>query len=58
MTGAEFARLAGVSEATMSHAVGGRGVSIQTIRRLAVALTRTPVMPGADALLVADREAS
>ena len=57
LTQAEMARLAGVSEATLSHAAGGRAVSIQTVRKLAVAIVRTPVMPGAT-LLVAGQSQS
>jgi transcriptional regulator with XRE-family HTH domain len=59
LTQAEFSRLAVISEATISHAAGGKAVSIQTVRKLAVALIRAPVMPGADALLAsADRASS
>jgi transcriptional regulator with XRE-family HTH domain len=55
MNQAEFSRLANLSEATVSHAACGLSVSIQTVRKLAVAIVRTPVMPGADALLAAGR---
>jgi len=49
--GAEFARIAGVSAATLSHAMTGRLVDHTTVRKLARALTLTPVMPGADAII-------
>jgi transcriptional regulator with XRE-family HTH domain len=50
LTGAELASLAGVTGATVSHALGGRRVSYLTIRALARALTLTPDMPMADVL--------
>jgi transcriptional regulator with XRE-family HTH domain len=58
MTGAEFAAAAQVTPATVSHALNGRPISIVTVRRLAVALCRVPVMPGALALLATDRASS
>ena len=47
---AEFAALAGVTEATVSHAATGRRVSMGTVRKLAKALAMTPALAGADAL--------
>ena len=51
MTQAELAAAAGVSEATVSHAMVGRQVDYRTLRKFARALTVTPVLPGADAIL-------
>jgi len=51
LSGAELAALAGVTGATISHAVTGRKVSYLTLRALARALTLTPVMPGIDTLI-------
>lgn len=51
--GCDLARLAGVSAATMSSAMHGRPVSPRTIRKIAAALTRVPVVPGLDDLLEA-----
>lgn len=51
LTGAELAAIAGVSAATVSHAQTGRMVDHGTMRKLARALTLTPVMPGIDSLI-------
>jgi transcriptional regulator with XRE-family HTH domain len=51
LTGAEFAAVAGLSAATLSHAMTGRQVDHGTLRKLARALTLTPVMPGIDSLI-------
>lgn len=56
LTGAELAALAGVTGATVSHAVTGRKVSYMTVRALARALTLTPVMPGVDAFIPTKNE--
>lgn len=51
LTGAQFAQIAGVSEATVSHVlVRGRAGDL-TLRKFARALTITPPNPGADAIL-------
>src|SRR5207302_318507 len=52
LTGADLARLAGVSATTVSAATQGRPVSPVTLRKLAVALTRVPVLPGSEDLLM------
>jgi len=49
--GVDLAYHAVVSPATVSHAVQGHQVSTTTIRRLATALTRQPVIVGAEELL-------
>ena len=56
LTGAEFAAIAGVSPATVSHAMTGRLVDHGTVRKLARALTITPLMPGADAIVATKTE--
>lgn len=47
LTQAEIAAIAGLTEATVSHAMNGRRVEHRTIRALARALTVTPALPGA-----------
>jgi transcriptional regulator with XRE-family HTH domain len=51
MDGAELAAIAGVCEATVSHAMTGRKVSLTTIRKLARGLTVTPTLAGADGII-------
>lgn len=51
LSGAELAALAGLTGATVSHAITGRRVSHVTLRALARALTLCPVMAGADTLI-------
>lgn len=46
-----FARLAGISAATLSHAVNGRPVTALTLRSIVSALLRSPRLEGADLLL-------
>jgi transcriptional regulator with XRE-family HTH domain len=46
-----FARLAGISAATLSHAVNGRPVAAPTLRGIVSALLRSPRLEGADLLL-------
>lgn len=48
---ADLARLADLSPATVSAAMQGRPVSPRTLRRVAVALSRVPVVPGSSELL-------
>ena len=45
------ARLAGLSAATMSAAMQGRSVSAHTLRKIAVALSEIPILPGGEQLL-------
>ena len=45
---AALARLAGVSEATVSHASTGRTVNPTTLQRITVALVRVPMLAGPD----------
>jgi transcriptional regulator with XRE-family HTH domain len=45
LTGADLAALSGVSEATISHARGGRSVSPRTFRAIATALEEAPACP-------------
>lgn len=47
----ELAREAGVSPATISHALSGRPVSTATLRAIASALGRREQLPGIDSLL-------
>jgi hypothetical protein len=42
---------AGLSPATVSHAVQGHQVSTGTIRKMAIALNKAPVVAGAEDLL-------
>ena len=49
--GVDLAYHAGVSPATVSHAIYGLPVSSTTLRKLAQALARAPVVTGADELL-------
>ena len=42
----DLARMAGVSAATLSAAMQGRAVSVRTLRKIALALVRTPIVPG------------
>jgi transcriptional regulator with XRE-family HTH domain len=58
ITGAELAQAAGLSSATVSHALNGRPIAESTLRRLARALTTIPAVPGAEALLAAAPKAA
>jgi transcriptional regulator with XRE-family HTH domain len=49
--GVDLAYHAGVSPATVSHAMQGHPVSSTTIRKLVAALLRQPAIAGAEALL-------
>ena len=51
MTQAELAGVAGISEATISHAMTGRRIAWTTLRRLARALTVTPTLPELELLI-------
>jgi len=53
---AELAAIAGVSETTLSHAMS-RPVAWTTVRKLARALTVTPLLPGIDAIIPAKTNA-
>ena len=53
----DLAHEAGLSIPTVSAALHGRAVSVRTLRLLAVALARTPVLAGADDLLLMGDEA-
>lgn len=48
---ADLARMAGLSPTTVSAAVQGRPVSPRTLRQIAAALSRVPVVPGSSELL-------
>jgi transcriptional regulator with XRE-family HTH domain len=52
MTSAELAAVAGLSEATVSHGMNHHRVSYTTVRKLARALSVTPVLPNADTFLL------
>ena len=56
MTQAELATVAGLSEATVSHAMVGRRIAWTTIRKMARALTAIPTLPGAEVLVPAKGE--
>ena len=47
----DLARAARLSDATVSHVMQGRRVSPRTMRKIAVALVRSPPVPGLDALV-------
>lgn len=49
--GVDLAFRAGVSPATVSHAVNGLPVSSTTLRKLAQALVAAPIVAGAEELL-------
>ena len=51
LSGADLARLAGVSATTVSAAMLGRPVAPGTLRRIAIALSRVPLLPGGEHLL-------
>ena len=50
-TAGDLARAAGISAATLSGARNGRRVSHRTLRLIALALSRAPVVAGIEALL-------
>jgi hypothetical protein len=50
----ELAGLAGICTSTMTAALNGRPVSPRTLRKIAVALTKVPVVPGSSDLLDED----
>lgn len=55
---ADLARAAGVSPATLSAANRGARISNRTLRRIAEALNRQPIVPRAeDLMLLAERDA-
>jgi len=49
----DLARAAGVSAATLSVARQGRPIAPLTLKKIAIALSRAPVVPGLEALLEA-----
>lgn len=49
--GVDLAHHAGLSPATVSHAIQGHPVSTATIRKVAIALSNAPVVAGAADLL-------
>ena len=54
LTGAQLARLAEVSEATISNALAGRRLHPGTFRLIAAALAKVEVVPGAESLAAAE----
>jgi len=51
MSQAQLAAVAGVTEATVSHAMVGRQVDYRTLRKFARAITVTPVLPGTEGII-------
>jgi transcriptional regulator with XRE-family HTH domain len=51
LTGAELARRANVSPATISHALNGRRIHPAKFRKIATELHKAEPMPGVDALI-------
>jgi DNA-binding Xre family transcriptional regulator len=51
MTGAELARRAGISAATVSHALNGRRIHPKKLMAMVMALLRVEPVPGLDALV-------
>jgi transcriptional regulator with XRE-family HTH domain len=49
--GCDLATAAGLSCATVSAAIQGRRVSTTTLRKMVLALSRAPVLPGIDELV-------
>ncbi len=54
--GKDLARIARISEATISYALRGRPVRSHTIRKMALALTRTPPLPEVDQIIGPEEE--
>jgi transcriptional regulator with XRE-family HTH domain len=50
-SGSELARASGLSAPTVSAALGGRPIAPRTLRLIAQALARAPVVDGADRLI-------
>ena len=50
-TSRDLARAAGLCDATIAHARGGRRISPQTIRLIAAALAAAPTLPEIELLL-------
>lgn len=46
LDGQTFARLAGISAATVSHVLNGRPASPRTVQKMALVLARTPALVG------------
>jgi plasmid maintenance system antidote protein VapI len=51
LTAKRLSQIAEVSEATVSHALTGKRLAAETVRRLASALSRIPPLHSADELL-------
>jgi hypothetical protein len=49
--GCDLATAAGLSSATVSAAIRGRLISTASLRKMVVALSRAPVLPGVDDLV-------
>ncbi len=58
LTGAELARRAKVSEATISHAMNGRRIRPATLRAINAVLRATPPLEDVEALLAGDERTS
>jgi lambda repressor-like predicted transcriptional regulator len=54
----DLAREARLSEATVSTALAGRPIAARSVGLIAEALTRVPVLPALDSLLMADPDIS
>jgi transcriptional regulator with XRE-family HTH domain len=52
--GCDLATAAGLSAATVSAAVQGRSISTLTLRKMVLALSRAPLLPGVDELVNQD----
>ena len=50
LTGSALARMTGLSDATISHALAGRRLHPSTFRKIVTHLARTEVIPGAEDL--------
>jgi transcriptional regulator with XRE-family HTH domain len=50
LTGTALARMSGVSDATISHALAGRRLHPTTFRKIVAHLARVDVIPGAEDL--------
>jgi transcriptional regulator with XRE-family HTH domain len=51
LSATDLARLSGLSAATITAALAGRGISAKSLQLMAAALTKTPVVEVIDALL-------
>jgi transcriptional regulator with XRE-family HTH domain len=54
LTGSDLARMSGLSDATISHALAGRHLHPSSFRKIVAHLARVDVIPGAEDLAAHD----